>query len=57
MRNWLKSHKFEAQILSFLLMILPPAGMYVAAQSGAESLIWVLLGLVITGNILAVMQR
>ncbi len=57
MRNWLKSHKFESQTLSFLLMVLPPAGMYYAAQIEADGLIWGLLALVVSGNLLAVALR
>jgi hypothetical protein len=57
LKNWLKSHKFEAHTLSFFLMVLPPAGMFYAAQSGAEGLIWALLALVVSGNLLAVALR
>jgi len=52
--NWLNNHKFEAHLISFLLMIVPPAGMYYAAQAGADGLILGLLGLVVTGNLLAI---
>jgi hypothetical protein len=57
LRNWLKSHKFEAHTLSFLLMVLPPAGMFYAAQNGADGLIWALLALVVSGNLLTVALR
>lgn len=55
--NWFKTHKFEAHLLSFLLMILPSVGMYYAAQADADGLILGLLGLVVMGNLLAITIR
>jgi hypothetical protein len=52
--DWLNKNKFTAHLLAFLLMILPPAGMYFAAGQGAAGWIWILLGLVILGNLLAI---
>lgn len=52
-RNWFKKHKFEAALLAFLLMMLPPLGLYAAARQNAAGWIWFLLGIVITGNLLA----
>ncbi len=55
--EWLSVHKFEAHLISFLLIIVPSGGLYYAAQIGSASLILALLGLVITGNLLAVATR
>ncbi len=51
----LSEHKFKTHMLAFLLMVLPPVPLYVAAQNGAANWILALLGLVVAGNILALM--
>ena len=43
--------------LAFLLMILPPILLFYAAQAGAVAWIWVLLSLVILGNVLALASK
>ena len=53
-RQFLNAHKFQAHLLAFLLMVLPPAGLYLAARSGAIAWIWVLLAVVVLGNLLAI---
>jgi hypothetical protein len=55
--NWLNAHKFEVHVLSFMLMILPSAGLFFAAQAGSNGLILGFLALVITGNLLVVAAR
>jgi len=55
--NWLSSHKFESNVISFLLMILPPVGLFYAAQAGSTGFIYALLALVVAGNLLAVATR
>ena len=55
--TWLGEHKFEAHVLSFLLMVLPSAGLYFAAQIESTGLILGLLALVVSGNLLAVAIR
>jgi hypothetical protein len=52
-----KKNKFKVHLVAFLLMIIPPALLYFAAERGASGPIWVLLGLVIAGNILAILVR
>jgi formate/nitrite transporter FocA (FNT family) len=49
---WMRKHKFEAHSIAFLLMILPPILLYLAAQDGAVTWIIVLLIPVVLGNIL-----
>ena len=55
--NWLATHKFQVYLVSFLLMMLPPVGLYFAAQGQSVGWIWALLALVIAGNLLAVAIR
>ena len=52
MLAWLRKHKFEAHSIAFLLMILPPIPLYLAAQKGAQSWIILLLIPVVLGNVL-----
>ena len=57
MQAWMKAHKFETHLAAFLLIALPSAALYPAAQAEAYALIWALLGLVGLGNILAILAR
>ncbi len=57
MIRWLRSHKFEAHLLAFILMIVPPIGLYSAAQAGAAGLVWGLLGLCGAGALVAVVVK
>ncbi len=52
MKNWLQKHAFAVNLLAFLLMILPPLPMYFALQAGNVPWVYVLLALVILGNLL-----
>lgn len=49
--------KFQAHLLSFLLMIVPPIFMFYAAANNAFGWVWFLIGLVIIGNLLAILTR
>ena len=51
--QWFKAHKFEAHVIAFALMVLPPVPLYLAAHQGATAWIWLLLVPVILGNLLA----
>jgi len=53
-RHWLHQRRFQAHLLAFALMILPPLPLYFAAQQGANLWIWLLIGLVVIGNLLAI---
>lgn len=55
--DWLDKYKFEAHLVAFLLMSLPPLPLYLAAQYGRVDWIWALLGLVVLGNLLALVVR
>ncbi|MFC2026115.1 hypothetical protein ACFLUC_02855 [Chloroflexota bacterium] len=55
--NWLSDHKYQIHLLAFLLMVLPAIPLYYAAQQGAYPLIWGLLAIVVSGNILALLTK
>ncbi len=57
MQAWMKAHKFETHLAAFLLIALPSAALYPAAEAEAYALIWALLGLVGLGNLLAILAR
>jgi hypothetical protein len=52
MLAWMRKHKFEAHSIAFLLMILPPIPLYLAARNGATTWIIILLVPVVLGNLL-----
>lgn len=51
----LRNYKFQLHLTALLLMLIPPIAMYFASQGGASSLVWILIGIVILGNLLAVL--
>jgi len=51
----LREHKFKLHLTALLLMLIPPIPMYFAAQNGATVLIWLLIGVVILGNLLVIL--
>lgn len=51
----LHEHKFKLHLTALLLMLIPPIPMYFAAQNGATVLIWLLIGVVILGNLLVIL--
>ena len=53
--NWLSKNKFQAYGITFLLIALPPVGLFFAAQSTGWAL--VLLALIVLGNVLAILIR
>ena len=55
--KWLRKNTFTVHLVAFLLMIIPPALLFFAAERGNTSLMWSLLGLVIAGNILVILVR
>ena len=55
--KWLRKNTFKVHLVAFLLMIIPPALLFFAAERGNASLTWSLLGLVIAGNILVILVR
>ena len=57
MLDWLKKHSFEAHTLVFFLITLPSAALYLAARSGAEPVIWLLISIIALGNILVLFLK
>lgn len=55
MKAWLGKRKFEATALAFVLMLVPPVPLYFTAQAGQDALSLVLLGLIVAGNLLAML--
>lgn len=51
----IRAHKFEAHLLAFLLIALSAGLMYHAAEREAITWIWILISIVVLGNILALM--
>ena len=50
--EWLRTHPFEAHSIVFLLMIIPPIGLYWAVQNGAMTWVYVLLLPIILANLI-----
>ena len=57
MKQWLNRNTFKVHLAAFLLMTIPAALLYPSGANGAVGWIWVLLGLVITGNFLVLLVR
>ena len=53
MIHWLRKHKFEAHLTAFSLMILASIGLYIIADAGMMVLIWILIGVFVLANLLA----
>lgn len=54
-KNYLKENKFRLHLTALILMLVPPIPMYFAAQAGAAGLIWLLVAIVVLGNILVIL--
>jgi predicted ABC-type exoprotein transport system permease subunit len=57
MIKWLRTNKYESYLLAFALMVLAPIPMYFAAQQAAYGWIWSLIGLIVIGNLIALVVR
>jgi hypothetical protein len=57
MKNWLRKNTFNVHLAAFMLMVIPGALLYPAGINQAVGWIWVLIGLVVTGNILVLLVR
>jgi hypothetical protein len=55
--KWLKKNTFKVHLIAFLLMITSSVLLYSAAERGNFPLMWLLVGLFITGNILVILVR
>ena len=50
----LKERKFQLHLAALLLMLIPPIPMYFAARASAFPLVWLLLAIVVIGNLLVI---
>jgi hypothetical protein len=50
----LRENKFKLHLTALLMMLIPPIPMFWAAQNGASGLIWLLLGIIILGNLIVI---
>jgi len=55
--QWLKKHIYEVHLLAFLLMVLSPILLYFSARQGINALTWVLIGIVVSGNLIVLWVR
>ena len=55
LKNKLNQNKFRLHLTALLLMLIPPIPMYFAAQAEAVGLIWLLLAIVVLGNLLVIL--
>lgn len=53
LRKKIEKRKFTRHLASFVLILLPSAGLYLAAQGNQTNWVWLLLGLIVIGNLLA----
>ncbi len=53
MKNWLKTQKYQAHLLAFVLMILASIGLIFTVGSENPATTGVLLGVFVAGNLLA----
>jgi len=55
--KWLQTHKFEANLFIFLMITIPAILLFFAMQTENQILIGVLLGLIIAGNLVALVVK
>ena len=55
--NYLAKHKFAFHSLAFGLMLVPAGFLYASAKNGSTELSYGLLGLVVAGNLLAIIIK
>lgn len=55
--NWLREHKFESHLTAFLLMVIPAGILYTVRSGQLQGIIWLLLGIFVIGNFLAMIIR
>ena len=51
-RESLPKRKFQLYLVAFLMMVIPPVPMYFALGNGSIALVWCLLVVIISANIL-----
>ncbi len=54
-RSFLKRHRLALQLASFCLIAIPPVGLYFAVTADLNWAVWVLMGLIVGGMLLAML--
>jgi hypothetical protein len=57
MISWFRVHKFEAHLLSFIMMTFASVGMYLTLNPNANGLRWFLIGAFLAANVLAIVVK
>lgn len=57
MLSFLRTHKFEAHLTAFVLMVLASIGMVLVIDRGSPGLIWILLGGFVLANVVAILVK
>lgn len=55
LKEKISRNKLRLHLISFFLMILPPLALYRLAYGGENVWLWILIGVVVLGNILAIL--
>ena len=55
--QWMRKHTYEAYLIAFTLMIVAPALLYNTVRQGWGGWTWVLLFVVVVGNLIALFVR
>ncbi|MBN1536936.1 MAG: hypothetical protein JW908_09410 [Anaerolineales bacterium] len=55
--KWMRSHKPTSFLIALLLMTVPSAGLFSAANNTAVPWIWVGISLIILGNVIALLVK
>ena len=57
MIRWLQARSNKVQLISFLLMLIPPVPMYFAVQNGQNGWVIFMMAMFILGNFLILLVR
>jgi hypothetical protein len=54
---WRSKHKFQLQLTAFLMMLIAPVPLFLAAQRGDNGWIWFWLCIIILANLLVMLVK
>jgi hypothetical protein len=57
LNQWLKRNKHLVHLIAFLMIMLPSAVLYPLAEKEATDLIWILMAIIVAGNVLVVSSK
>lgn len=55
LKEKISRNKLQLHLISFFLMILPSLALYRLARNGFDVWLWILIGVIVVGNILAIL--